>query len=97
MVATVIAGRRLWSYAPSCYIPEFVRICRTNGEDKMAIEDALMKLLRDHREGMEAEALRVEMQKLGFSEEETRRAIGNALNRGRVQLGRELRLELEAA
>jgi hypothetical protein len=63
---------------------------------KQSVEKDLVDVLRRHKDGIEAEKLRLELQELGHTSEVIRAALQHALNTGHVQLGRELRV-LEAA
>lgn len=62
-----------------------------------AIEDDLVMVLSQHKDGIAADSLRAELEKLGHTSDAVRTALRQALSKGRVQLGRELRVALEAA
>lgn len=61
------------------------------------IDDALIAILRQSKEGVEAEELRQRLEDMGYSRTEVRAALSGALNKGRAQLGPNLRFALELA
>jgi len=84
---TLPQGTRLWDFAS-------LRMVMTMSDH--TIEDALIAILKQHG-AIDAAQLLKELEAKNFTLDEVRAALSRALSKGKLQLGRDLRFELEHA
>jgi hypothetical protein len=60
------------------------------------VKDALVRVVSEYKDGIEADALCQALEKEGYEAELVRAALRQLLNRGRLQLGHNLALEAAA-